>query len=238
MSDLSIVIPCLNEAATVGLCIEKALKNIKENNISAEIIISDNGSTDNSIEIVKSFNLPEVKVVHCLEKGYGNTLRMGFSSANGKYILMCDADDTYDLSKLNEFYKKALSDESIAMVIGSRFSGGGGIEKGAMPLLHKYLGNPIITLLIDILYKLKITDSQCGIRLFKKSDYEKIKFTSGGMEFASEMIIEFAKYKMKIVEIPTTLSKDIVGRKPHLRTFKDGYQVIKLILKKKFTKFF
>lgn len=230
--DLSVVIPCLNEEATVGLCVEKALKSIKENNIKAEIIISDNGSDDNSVEIIKSFNLPEVRVVHCAEKGYGNALRAGFQAANGKYILMGDADDTYDMSKLNEFYSTAISDEKISMVIGSRFRGG--IEKGAMPFLHKYIGNPVITALINILFGTKITDSQCGMRLFKKSDFEKIDFKSDGMEFASDIIIEFSKRYMKIVEIPTTLSKDKAGRKPHLRTFPDGYRVIKFILQKRF----
>lgn len=230
--ELSVVIPCLNEEATVGLCIEKALKCLKDNNISGEIVISDNGSVDNSVEIVKSFNLPNVKVIHCCEKGYGNALRTGFQSANGKYILMGDADDTYDMSKINEFYSKAISDENISMVIGSRFRGG--IEKGAMPFLHKYLGNPVITILINLLFGTKITDSQCGMRLFKKSDFEKIKFKSDGMEFASDIIIEFSKRDMKIAEIPTTLSKDKVGRKPHLRTFSDGYRVIKFILQKRF----
>lgn len=230
--DLSVVIPCLNEEATVGLCIQKALDSLKKNNIKGEIIISDNGSVDKSVEIVKSFNLPNVKVVHCEEKGYGNALKTGFFAANGKYILMGDADDTYDMSTIYDFYSKAVSDENISMVIGSRFRGG--IEKGAMPFLHKYLGNPVITMLIVVLFGAKITDSQCGMRLFKKSDFEKIDFKSDGMEFASDIIIEFMKHNMKIVEIPTTLSKDRAGRKPHLRTFPDGYRVIKFILKKRF----
>lgn len=230
--DLTVVIPCLNEETTIGLCVQKALDCVRNHNINAEIVVSDNGSSDKSVQIVEDFNLPNVRVVHCCEKGYGNALKAGFSSANGKYILMGDADDTYDMSKIHEFYKKVVSDENISMVIGSRFRGK--IEKGAMPFLHKYLGNPVITMLINVLFGVGITDSQCGMRLFKKSDFEKINFTSEGMEFASDIIIEFAKNNMKIVEIPTTLSKDKAGRKPHLRTFPDGYRVIRFILKKRF----
>lgn len=232
--DLTVVIPCLNEETTIGLCVQKALDCIRKHNINAEIVVSDNGSSDKSVQIVENFNLPNIKVVNCFERGYGNALKAGFSAAKGKYILMGDADDTYDMSKINEFFEKATSDENISMVLGSRFRGN--IEKGAMPFLHKYLGNPGITILINILFGTKITDSQCGIRLFKKSDFEKINFKSEGMEFASDIIIEFAKNKMKIVEIPTTLKKDKVGRKPHLRTFPDGYRVIKFILKKRFFK--
>ena len=230
--DLTVVIPCLNEETTIGLCVQKALDCVRNHNINAEIVVSDNGSSDKSVQIVEDFNLPNVRVVHCCEKGYGNALKAGFSSANGKYILMGDADDTYDMSKIHEFYEKVVSDENISMVIGSRFRGK--IEKGAMPFLHKYLGNPVITMLINVLFGVEITDSQCGMRLFKKSDFEKINFTSEGMEFASDIIIEFAKNNMKIVEIPTTLSKDKAGRKPHLRTFPDGYRVIRFILKKRF----
>lgn len=230
--DLTVVIPCLNEETTIGLCVQKALDCVRNHNINAEIVVSDNGSSDKSVQIVEDFNLPNVRVVHCCEKGYGNALKAGFSSANGKYILMGDADDTYDMSKIHEFYEKVVSDENISMVIGSRFRGK--IEKGAMPFLHKYLGNPVITMLINVLFGVGITDSQCGMRLFKKSDFEKINFTSEGMEFASDIIIEFAKNNMKIVEIPTTLSKDKAGRKPHLRTFPDGYRVIRFILKKRF----
>lgn len=230
--DLTVVIPCLNEETTIGLCVQKALDCVRNHNINAEIVVSDNGSIDKSVQIVEDFNLPNVRVVHCCEKGYGNALKAGFSSANGKYILMGDADDTYDMSKIHEFYEKVVSDENISMVIGSRFRGK--IEKGAMPFLHKYLGNPVITMLINVLFGVGITDSQCGMRLFKKSDFEKINFTSEGMEFASDIIIEFAKNNMKIVEIPTTLSKDKAGRKPHLRTFPDGYRVIRFILKKRF----
>lgn len=230
--DLTVVIPCLNEETTIGLCVQKALDCVRNHNINAEIVVSDNGSSDKSVQIVEDFNLPNVRVVHCCEKGYGNALKAGFSSANGKYILMGDADDTYDMSKIHEFYEEVVSDENISMVIGSRFRGK--IEKGAMPFLHKYLGNPVITMLINVLFGVGITDSQCGMRLFKKSDFEKINFTSEGMEFASDIIIEFAKNNMKIVEIPTTLSKDKAGRKPHLRTFPDGYRVIRFILKKRF----
>ena len=230
--DLTVVIPCLNEETTIGLCVQKALDCVRNHNINAEIVVSDNGSSDKSVQIVEDFNLPNVRVVHCCEKGYGNALKAGFSSANGKYILMGDADDTYDMSKIHEFYEKVVSDENISMVIGSRFRGK--IEKGAMPFLHKYLGNPVITMLINVLFGVGITDSQCGMRLFKKSDFEKIDFKSDGMEFASDIIIEFMKNNMKIVEIPTTLSKDKAGRKPHLRTFPDGYRVIRFILKKRF----
>jgi glycosyltransferase involved in cell wall biosynthesis len=231
---ISIVIPCLNEEKTIETVIKKVDNSLEEHNIKGEIIVVDNGSTDKSVEIINNINSNRLKLIHCEKKGYGNALREGIKVAQGEYILMGDGDNTYDLSKVNEFYNKAITDSEIGLVIGSRFKGG--IEKGAMPFLHQYIGNPLITFLINILFGTKITDSQCGIRLFKKELFEKISFSTTGMEFASDMIIKFRKNKIKIVEIPTTLSKDVEGRKPHLRTFRDGGRVISFILKEKFCK--
>ncbi len=227
---ISIVIPCLNEERTLGICLKKASETLTKNNISGEIIVSDNGSDDNSIEIAKNFD--NVKVVHCSQKGYGNALICGIKNACGKYVLMGDADNTYDFNEISNFLKAAQSDEHISMVMGSRFRGG--IEKGAMPFLHKYIGNPFLTIITDILFFTNLTDSQCGMRLFKREDFEKINFTSTGMEFATEIIIEFLLNKFKIVEIPIKLYKDIPDRKPHLRTFRDGFRILKFILKKRF----
>ena len=231
--DISVVIPCLNEERTIGLCLEKAVNAIKANNLQGEIIVSDNGSTDNSLNIIDSFDKDIVKVVHCQEKGYGNALLFGFKHARGKYILMGDADNTYDFSQLGEFYNTAASDEKIGMVMGSRFRGG--IEKGAMPFLHKYLGNPFLTAVVDILFCTNLTDTQCGLRLFKKENFDEITFTATGMEFATEIIIEFLLHKFKIAEIPTKLYKDLPGRKPHLRTFRDGFRILFFILRKRFS---
>lgn len=245
--EISVVIPCLNEENTVGLCIKKAIEALKKHNIKGEIIIADNGSNDNSVKIALEFNSliksentdnysaqidNIVKVVNCPEKGYGNAIRNGVEQAQGKYILMGDADDTYDFSTLNEFYQAAIKDENIQMVIGSRFKGE--IENGAMPFLNRYIGNPALTFLVNILFGSNLSDSQCGLRLFKKSAYNSVKFIATGMEFATEIIVEFLLNKFKIVEIPTKLYKDKEGRKPHLRKFRDGTRNLILILKKRF----
>lgn len=228
---ISVVIPCLNEEKTIGLCLEKAIQALNSNNIEGEIIVSDNGSTDNSVEIAKKYG---VKVVYCNKKGYGNTLIQGINNAIGKYILIGDADNTYDFSILKDFYEQAISNKDIKLVMGSRFKGI--IEKGAMPFLHRYLGNPLLTYIINILFKGNISDSQCGLRLFEKESFDRINFSSTGMEFATEIIIEFLLHNYKIVEIPVNLYKNPPGRKPHIRTWKDGFRILNFILKKRFVK--
>ncbi len=233
MIELSIVIPNLNERKTIGQCIQKAIECITKNNISAEIIVSDNGSIDGSDKLANDMG---AKVIYCDKKGYGNALINGINTAEGKYILMGDADNTYNFLQINEFLEQAKKSDDISMVMGSRFKYKGLIEKGAMPFLHQYLGNPLLTHIVNMLFNCKLTDTQCGIRLFKKECFDKINFKSQGMEFATEIIIEFLMRGYKIVEIPTTLSKTVKGRKPHLNTFKDGFKILLFIVKRKFSR--
>ena len=225
VKDLSIVIPCLNEEKTIGLCIEKCIKVFETNNINGEIIISDNGSSDDSVNIAKSFgNI--VQVINCKEKGYGNALKYGFECANGKYILFADADNTYDFFEIPKFMNSLSNNPD--MVIGTRLKGN--IHKGAMPFLHRYLGTPILTFILNCLFKTKISDSQCGMRLIKRASLENISFKTTGMEFASEMLVEFAKHKLKIVEIPISLHKGEENRVPHLNPWSDGCRHLKYLI--------
>ncbi|MDD3238344.1 MAG: glycosyltransferase family 2 protein [Candidatus Gastranaerophilales bacterium] len=225
--EISVVIPCLNEEETLKICIEKCFKAFKNLGIKGEVIIADNGSNDNSIVIAQNEG---ANVINVIEKGYGNALRGGFKAATGKYLVMGDADNTYDFLEIPLLYNEL--DEDTDMVIGSRLKGN--IEKRAMPPLHRYVGTPVITALINLLYGTKISDSQCGMRLIKKEAIEQLNLQSTGMEFASELIIKFAKAKMKIKEIPISLHKDIEGRTPHLNPIRDGLRHLRLILKSLF----
>lgn len=225
--DLTVVIPCLNEEKTIAECIDKCIKSFAELGISGEILVVDNGSDDNSAEIAKSKN---ARVETCIEKGYGNVLRCGFSHSNSKYILFADGDNTYDLLEIPLLWNKLTPDTD--MVIGSRQKGK--IEKGAMPFLNRYLGTPVLTSILNILYGTKISDSQCGMRLIKKECLDKIEFKTTGMEFASEIIVEFVKHKFKIIETPISLYKGAEGRIPHLRPWRDGWRHLTYLIKSKF----
>ena len=224
---LSIVIPCLNEEKTIGICIEKSYKVLNELGLDGEIIISDNGSEDNSVSIARNLG---AKVVHCKEKGYGNALRFGFEYAQGDYVLICDADNTYDLSEIPFLWDKLTP--STGMVIGSRLRGN--IEKGAMPFLHRYFGTPALTVLLNILYGTRISDIMCGMRIMKKDFLDEINFKTGGMEFASELLVEFAKHKFKIEEVNISLKNGVKGRKSHLNTWKDGWRHLCYIIGERF----
>lgn len=223
---LSIVIPCFNEEKTLKVCIEKCFSVFNDLNIEGEVIISDNGSTDNSVSIAESMG---AKVVHCDKKGYGNALLAGLNVAQGIYLGMCDADNTYDILEFKNYV--AAIEDNTDMVIGSRLKGF--IEDGAMPKLHRYFGTPFLTIVTNILYGTKISDINCGMRLFKKSSFNAINFKSGGMEFATDMIIEFSLHKFNIKEIPISLYKGAQGRIPHLRPFRDGFRHLFLILRKR-----
>lgn len=203
------------------------MKSFGELNINAEVLIVDNGSTDNSVEIAKDKG---ARVVHCHEKGYGNALRYGFANANSKYVLMADGDNTYDFREIPLLWKKLTPE--VDMVTGSRLRGN--IEKGAMPFLNRYLGNPVLTFILNFLYGTKLSDSQCGMRLMKKESLDKINFKTTGMEFASELYVEFAKHKFKIAETPISLHKNIEGRIPHLRPWRDGTRHLIYLIKAKF----
>ena len=222
--ELTILIPCLNEEKSIGICIKKAKKYLEEHNIEGEVLVSDNGSIDKSIEISKTLG---ARVINTTQKGYGAALINGINNAKGKYIIMGDADDSYDFSNLGLFIDKLR--EGYELVMGNRFWGG--IEKGAMPWSHKYIGNPILSLIGRVLYFSKIRDWHCGLRAFNKDSIKSLNLKSPGMEFASEMVIKSQKSKLKTTEVPTKLYKDKRGRKPHLRSIPDGLRHLKILLK-------
>jgi len=221
--ELSIVMPCLNEAETLEVCLKKAQLYLQSNNICGEIIVADNGSTDGSQAIA---SLMGAKVVHIKEKGYGSALRVGIAAARGKYVIMGDADDSYDFSNLSLFIEKLR--EGCDLVMGNRFKGG--IELGAMPALHRYLGNPVLTGIGRLLFKSPCEDFHCGLRGFSKSAIAKLDLRTKGMEFASEMVVKATLYKLKISEVPTTLSPDGRSRPPHLRSWRDGWRHLRFML--------
>jgi glycosyltransferase involved in cell wall biosynthesis len=221
--EVSVVMPCLDEAETLEICIKKAQSAFKKENIIGEVIISDNGSTDGSIEIATRNG---ATVVHTEIKGYGAALRNGIIHAQGKFIIMGDADDSYDFSNLTLFIEKLR--EGYDLVLGNRFKGG--IEKGAMPFLHKYLGNPVLSFIGRLFFKSKLKDFHCGLRGFKKEAFNRMELQTTGMEFASEMIVISTLKGMKITEVPTTLAVDGRTRPPHLRTFRDGWRHLRFLL--------
>ncbi len=221
--ELSVVMPCLNEAETLATCIKKAQDFLNQNKISGEVIIADNGSTDGSQDIAHSLN---ARVISVQEKGYGSALRGGIDAAKGKYVMMGDADDSYDFSNMMPYLVKLR--EGYDLVMGNRFKGG--IEKGAMPFLHKYLGTPVLSFLGRLFFKSNIGDFHCGLRGFSKEAYNKMKLKTTGMEFASEMIVSASLKSMKIAEVPTTLSKDGRSRPPHLNTWRDGWRHLRFLV--------
>ncbi|CAG0967981.1 putative glycosyltransferase [Anaerolineales bacterium] len=221
--ELSIVLPCLNEARTVGICVEKACQFLKEHKINGEVIVADNGSTDSSVEIAEKKG---ATIAHVEQKGYGMALRGGFAAARGKYIIMADADDSYDLVNLMPFVEKLR--EGYDLVMGNRFKGG--IKKGAMPWHHRYIGNPILSFLGKVFFKTPANDFHCGLRGFTREAIEKMDLQTTGMELASEIVIKSSLLEMKVCEVPTTLSPDGRDRPPHLRSFRDGWRHLRFLL--------
>lgn len=223
--ELTILMPCLNEEANIENSILAAQAFLSDNSISGEILICDNGSTDNSVKLATKL---AVRVVYESKPGYGNALRTGIKEAYGKYIIMGDCDTTYDFSQLMPFLIQLRN--GVHLVIGNRFAGG--IQKGAMPFPHRYIGVPLLSLLGRLRYKVKVTDFHCGLRGFNTDYAKSLTFTSTGMEFASEIIGRFAKSGAIITQVPTTLSVSQAPRKPHLKAIKDGMRHILFILKK------
>ncbi|PWI31335.1 dolichol-P-glucose synthetase [Flavobacteriaceae bacterium LYZ1037] len=221
--ELSIVMPCLNEAETLAICIIKATRFLETNNVEGEIIIADNGSTDGSQDIAKNLN---AKVIPVKEKGYGSALRGGIEAASGAYIIMADADDSYNFEALSPFLKELRAGNDLVM--GNRFKGG--VAKGAMPFLHKYLGNPVLSFLGRLFYKIDIGDFHCGLRGFSREAYYKMDLKTTGMEFASEMIVKSKLNGLTITEVPTTLKPDGRTRDPHLNTWRDGWRHLRFLL--------
>lgn len=221
--EVSVVMPCLNEALTLEVCIRKAMIFFKDHQINGEVVIADNGSTDGSQNIAVQCG---ARVVNVAEKGYGGALRGGISEAYGKYVIMGDSDDSYDFTNLMPFVVQLRAGNDLVM--GNRFMGG--IGKGAMPFLHYWLGNPVLSFLGRLFFKSKIGDFHCGLRGFSKSAFLRMGLITTGMEFASEMIIKATLNKMKIAEVPTTLKKDGRDRPPHLRTWRDGWRHLRFML--------
>lgn len=221
--DVSVVIPCLNEANSIALCIDKALKAFEQAGIRGEVVVGDNGSTDGSIEIAQQHG---ARVAHATLKGYGHALRAGIEAARGRFIIMGDADDSYDFSEVPRFVAKWR--EGYEVVMGNRFKGE--IKPGAMPWHHKYIGNPVLSGLLRILFHTNIGDSHCGMRGFTKDVYHRMDLRTTGMEFASEFVIKAVKIGAKMTEIPITLWPDKRGRPPHLRSFRDGWRHLRFML--------
>jgi glycosyltransferase involved in cell wall biosynthesis len=225
--EVSLVMPCLNEAETLGSCVEKAQRALKQYGIKGEVIVADNGSTDGSQEIATRLG---ARVVPVQAKGYGNALMGGISAARGRFIIMGDSDDSYDFLEAPKFVEKLR--EGFDLVQGCRLpSGGGTVMPGAMPFLHRWLGNPMFSLLVRHMFWGHIHDVYCGLRGFTKVLYSRLDLRCTGMEFATEMIIKAGIYGSKISEVPITLHPD--GRrahKPHLRTFRDGWRTLRFFL--------
>ena len=222
--ELSVVMPCLNEANTLPACIKKAMRFLRENGVEGEVIVADNGSTDGSIRIAEELG---ARVVNVHTKGYGAALSAGIHEANGTYVIMGDSDDSYDFLGLKPFVDKL--HEGYEMVMGNRFLGG--ISRGAMPFMHRYVGNPMLSALGRRIYGHEVChDFYCGLRGFRKDAISRLGIQSTGMEFALEMIIKAELYELKITEVPTTLSPDGRDRKPHLSTYRDGWRSLRLYL--------
>jgi len=221
--ELTIVMPCLNEAETLGTCIRKAKTFLEKNNMDGEIVIGDNGSTDGSQEIAVREG---ARVAAVNQRGYGAAIMGAVKEARGKYIIMGDSDDSYDFLHLEMFVEKLR--EGYDIVMGNRFKGG--IKKGAMPFLHRYLGNPVLSFIGRLFFDIKAGDFHCGLRGFRKDAIMRIGLVTPGMEFASEMVVKAALFNLKMTEVPTTLSPDGRSRPPHLRTWRDGWRHLRFLL--------
>lgn len=226
MRDLSIIMPCLDEAETLGNCILKAQQSIEALKLDGEIIVADNGSTDGSREIAQDLG---ARVVHVKDKGYGNALRGGIEAATGKWIVMADADDSYDLSHITPFIEKL--QEGYDLIMGCRLpKGGGKIMEGAMPWKHRWIGNPVLSGIGRLFFESRATDFHCGMRAFTREAYQRITPRTTGMEFASEMVIKATLQGLRIGEVPITLYKDGRSRPPHLRSWRDGWRHLRFML--------
>jgi glycosyltransferase involved in cell wall biosynthesis len=221
--EVSVVIPCLNEANSLAFCVDKAMKAFRASGLRGEVIVADNGSTDGSIRIAEEHG---ARIVHVPERGYGVALREGIAAARGPFIIMGDADDSYDFTDAPRFVEKLR--EGYDIVMGNRFRGG--IKPGAMPPLHKYFGNPGLTALLNTMFRARIGDSYCGMRGFTRELYDRLDLRSSGMEFALEMIIKSAQIGARISEIPIVLWPDKRGRAPHLKSFRDGWRSLRFML--------
>ncbi len=221
--ELSVVIPCLNEASTIRGCVESALEAMGKHGIFGEVVVSDNGSNDGSVTAAMHAG---ARMVHCPARGYGAALQWGFHQARGRYLLMGDADQSYDFSLLPRFVEKAR--EGHAFVMGSRLRGN--IEDGAMPALNRYVGTPVLTWVLNRLFGTRISDCNCGMRLIRRDTFLALDIVSPGMEFASEMVVKAAVRGVQIAEVPIDFFRDRRNRRPHLRRWRDGWRHLRLLL--------
>jgi glycosyltransferase involved in cell wall biosynthesis len=221
--EVSVVIPCLNEANSLAYCIEKAQKAFRQARLRGEVVVGDNGSTDGSIEIAENLG---ARVIRVPQRGYGSALKAGIRAARGAFIIMGDADDSYDFGEVPRFVEEWRKGNEVVM--GNRFAGE--IKPGAMPWHHKYIGNPGLSTLLNVLFRSGIGDSHCGMRGFTRDVFDRMDLRSSGMEFASEFVIKAAQLGAKTSEIPVTLWKDKRGRPPHLRSFRDGWRHLRFML--------
>src|SRR5256885_522312 len=222
-TELTILMPCLNEAETIAICVKKASSYLSRAHIRGEILIADNGSTDGSQAIAQRFG---ARVVSISERGYGAALTGGIEAAKGRFVIMGDADDSYDFSRLDGFVAKLR--EGYDLVMGNRFKGG--IQRGAMPLLHRYLGNPLLSFIGRLLFRTKVGDFHCGLRGFDREAVRSLHLRTTGMEFASELVVKASLAGWRIAEVPTTLHPDGRGRPPHLRSWRDGWRHLRFLL--------
>jgi glycosyltransferase involved in cell wall biosynthesis len=220
---VSAVIPCLNEEKTLPICIKKVLNAFTDLGVPGEVVVGDNGSDDKSVEIAQKLG---ARVIHQEIRGYGAALRAAIESSEGDYIIMADADDSYDWYNISPFIQKL--DQGYDFAIGNRFKGT--IFPGAMPFLHRYVGNPILSGISRHLYSVSVGDFHCGMRAFTRQAYDKMNLKTQGMEFATEMIVKAARSNLSIAEVPINLFPDKRDRPPHLRTFRDGWRHLRFIM--------
>jgi len=220
--ELTILMPCLNEAETLQICIQKAQLFLEQNKVKGEVCIADNGSTDNSIKIAEKLG---ARVIHIEKKGYGSALIGGIKKSQGTYVIMGDADDSYDFSNLMPFLEKLR--EGNQLVMGNRFKGG--VSPGAMPWLHKYIGNPVLSFIGRLFFHPPCGDFHCGLRGFDRQSILDLNLVTSGMEFASEMVVKASLDGLKITEVPTTLVPDGRSRPPHLRSWRDGWRHLRFM---------
>ncbi len=221
--ELSIVMPCLDEAKTVGQCVTRARAALQRLGIAGEVIVADNGSRDGSAVIAEQAG---ARVVPVAARGYGAALAAGIAAARGTYVLMGDADLTYDFDAIDGFVERLRAGDDLVM--GNRFQGG--ISKGAMPFLHRWIGNPVLSFLGRLFYRSDIGDFHCGLRAFRRDAIARLDLRSTGMEYATEMVAKSALYRMKVSEVPATLAPDLRDRPPHLRTWRDGWRHLRFML--------